>query len=35
MLLTGAEARMASTLRVGVLTFDKISLRKLRRLRFG
>ena len=35
MLLTGAEARMASGLRSGGLTTDKIALRRLRRLRFG
>ena len=35
MLLTGAEARMASALRTGGLASDKIALRTLRRLRFG
>lgn len=35
MLLTGAEARMASALRTSGLASDKIALRKLRRLRFG
>jgi len=35
MLLTGAEARMASALRTGGLVSDKIALRKLRRLRIG
>jgi endonuclease G len=35
MLLTGAEARMASALRTGGLATDKIALRRLRRLRFG
>ena len=35
MLLTGAEARMASALRTGGLLSDKIALRRLRRLRFG
>ncbi len=35
MLLTAAEARMASALRTGGLLSDKIALRRLRRLRFG
>jgi hypothetical protein len=35
MLLTGAEARMASALRTGGLASDKIALRRLRRLRAG
>jgi hypothetical protein len=35
MLLTGAEARMASGLRTGGAAGDKIAQRKLRRLRFG
>jgi hypothetical protein len=35
MLLTGAEARIASALRTGRMASDKIALRALRRLRFG